>query len=75
MDANTKAYQDNWLGVDQSQNVMAGIGGDGGDHNKAEGGDVHFKASIESANLNDVLNNSKYFHIDDSGMLQADRYL
>ena len=47
---------------------MAGIGGDGGDHNKAEGGDIHFKASIESANLNDVLNDSKYFHIDDLGM-------
>ena len=29
-----------------SQNVWAGIGGDGGDHNKAEGGDVDFKASI-----------------------------
>ena len=42
-----------------SQNVMAGIGGDGGDHNKAEGGDVDVKASIESANLNDVLNNSR----------------
>ena len=68
VDANTKAVQDNWLGVDQSQHVMAGIGGDGGDHNKAEGGDIHFKASIESANLNDVLNDSKYFHIDDSGM-------
>ena len=65
MDANTKAFQDNWLAVDQGQTVMAGVGGDGGDHNKAEGGDIHFKASIESANLNDVLNNSKYFHIDD----------
>jgi hypothetical protein len=45
---------------------MAGIGGDGGNHNKAEGGDIHFKASIESANLNDVLNHAKYFEIDDS---------
>ena len=33
--------------------------------NKAEGGDIYFKASIESANLNDVLNHSKYFDIDD----------
>ena len=65
MEANTKAYQDNWLAVEQGQEVCAGIGGDGGDHNKAEGGDVHIKASIESANLNDVLNDSKYFHIDD----------
>ena len=39
---------------DQSQDVMAGIGGDGGDDNKAEGGDVDVKASIESANLNYV---------------------
>ena len=39
-----------------SQNVVAGIGGNGGDHNKAEGGDVDVKASIESANLNDLLN-------------------
>ena len=68
VDANTKAYQDNWLAADQSQTVMAGVGGDGGNNNKAEGGDIHFKASIESANLNDVLNDSKYFHIDDSGM-------
>jgi hypothetical protein len=68
VDANTKAYQENWLAADQSQTVMAGVGGDGGDENKAEGGDIYFKASIESANLNDVLNDSKDFHIDDSGM-------
>ena len=48
---------------------MAGIGGDGGDHNKAEGGDVHVKASIESANLNDLLNSYEHYHIDDFGML------
>ena len=65
VDANTKAYQDNWLAVEQGQTVMAGVGGDGGDDNKAEGGDIYFKASIESANLNDVLNDSKYFDIDD----------
>lgn len=68
VDANTTAYQENFLAADMSQNVAAGIGGDGGNHNKAEGGDVYIKASIESANLNDVLNDSKYFHIDDSGM-------
>lgn len=65
VDANTKAVQENWLAVEQGQTVMAGVGGDGGDDNKAEGGDIYFKASIESANLNDVLNDSKYFHIDD----------
>ena len=46
VDASTTAYQENWLAADQSQNVMAGIGGNGGDGNKAEGGDVHYKASI-----------------------------
>ncbi len=66
VDANTKAYQDNWLAADQSQTVMAGVGGDGGNNNKAEGGDIQFKASIESANLNDAFNDSKYFQIDDS---------
>jgi hypothetical protein len=50
-----------------SQNVWAGIGGEGGDHNKAEGGDVHVKASIESAT--DSFNSHDYYHIDDSGML------
>src|SRR6266550_8382391 len=62
VDAHTTAYQDNWLAANQSQTVMAGIGGDGGNNNKAEGGDAHFKASIESANLNDVLNDSEHFH-------------
>ena len=50
-----------------SQNVMAGVGGEGGDHNKAEGGDVDVKASIESANIVQQLN--EYYHIDDLGML------
>jgi hypothetical protein len=68
VDASTTAYQTNFLAANMSQNVAAGVGGDGGDHNKAEGGDVDFKASIESANLNDVLNDSEHFHIDDSGM-------
>ena len=65
VDANTKAYQENWLDADQGQKVYAGIGGEGGDHNKAEGGDVHIKASIETANLNDVLNIPNKFDIDD----------
>ena len=65
VEANTTAYQENWLAVEQGQKVYAGIGGEGGDHNKAEGGDVHIKASIESANLNDVLNYSKDFDVDD----------
>ena len=65
VDANTKAYQENWLDADQSQNVKAGIGGDGGSGNKAEGGDVDVKASIEWNNLNDVLNHSEHFHTDD----------
>jgi len=68
VDASTTAYQTNFLAADMSQNVAAGIGGDGGDHNKAEGGDVHLKASIESVNLNDSLNAYEHYHIDDSGM-------
>ena len=46
VDANTKAYQDNYLKADMSQNVVAGVGGDGGDHNTAVGGDVDVKATI-----------------------------
>jgi len=65
VEANTTAYQENWLAVEQGQEVYAGIGGEGGDHNKAEGGDVHIKASIESVNLKDVLNESHKFDIDD----------
>jgi hypothetical protein len=67
VDANTKAYQENYLKADMSQNVWAGIGGEGGDHNKAEGGDVDVKASIESAT--DSFNSHEYYHIDDSGMI------
>lgn len=63
VDANTSAYQKNYLSADMSQNVWAGIGGDGGNHNKAEGGDVEFKI------LNDSLNSHEIYHIDDSGML------
>ena len=64
VEANTTAYQENWLAVEQGQEVYAGVGGSGGDENYAVGGDVDIKASIESANLNDVLNHSKYFDAD-----------
>ena len=40
--ANTTADQTNHLWVDQSQQVMAGIGGDGGNGNAAMGGEVDF---------------------------------
>jgi hypothetical protein len=63
--ANTTAYQSNFLAADMHQSVAAGIGGNGGDGNTAEGGDAHINSTIESANLNDVLNNSEHFHIDD----------
>jgi hypothetical protein len=59
VDANTKAYQENYLKADMSQNVWAGIGGNGGDHNKAEGGDVHVKI------LNDSLNSHETYYIHD----------
>jgi hypothetical protein len=38
--ANTDATQKNWLSVDQHQEVMAGIGGHGGDGSLAMGGSV-----------------------------------
>jgi hypothetical protein len=38
--ADTNAYQDNWLAANMSQNVVAGVGGDGGDYNYASSGDV-----------------------------------
>ena len=46
--ADTTAYQDNWLAADQSQHVAAGIGGNGGDYNYAQGGNVDIKATIDS---------------------------
>ena len=63
--ANTTAYQTNFLAADMHQSVAAGIGGNGGSGNTAKGGDVHFDPTIESANLNNVLNDSEHFHVDD----------
>ncbi len=63
--ANTTASQTNILDADQHQSVMAGVGGDGGNDNYAKGGDIDFKSSMESANLNNVLNDSEHFHVDD----------
>jgi hypothetical protein len=40
--ANTDAEQSNYIKADMHQQVMAGIGGDGGNHNSADGGDVSF---------------------------------
>jgi hypothetical protein len=60
-DASTTAYQSNFLAVDAHQSVAAGIGGNGGNGNSAQGGNV----SVETANLNDVLNHSENFHISD----------
>lgn len=39
--ADTTAYQTNFLAADMSQSALAGIGGNGGDGNYAAGGDVH----------------------------------
>ena len=38
--ANTTATQKNYFEADQHQDVVAGVGGDGGDGNFAWGGDV-----------------------------------
>lgn len=40
--ADTKAYQTNSVVADQHQEIVAGIGGDGGHGNAALGGDVNF---------------------------------
>lgn len=40
--ADTTAYQTNSAKFDQSANLIAGNGGDGGNHNTAKGGDVAF---------------------------------
>ena len=61
VDANTKAYQDNYLKADMSQNVVAGVGGDGGNHNNAVGGDVDVNI------LNNSLNSYETYHIDGHG--------
>jgi hypothetical protein len=42
VDASTTAYQTNALVADMHQEVVAGIGGDGGSDNGAMGGDVSF---------------------------------
>jgi hypothetical protein len=60
-DASTTADQSNMLIADQHQSVMAGVGGNGGNGNWAQGGNV----SLETANLNGVLNNSEHFHAND----------
>ena len=63
--ADTTAYQTNFLAAEMSQHVAAGIGGNGGNDNYAKSGDIEFKSSMESANLNNVLNDSEHFHVDD----------
>lgn len=63
VNADTTAYQSNFLAADQHQSVMAGVGGNGGNNNEAEGGNVSPK--IDYANLENVLNDSEHFHVDD----------
>jgi hypothetical protein len=63
--ADTTSYQSNFLAADQHQSVAAGIGGNGGNGNYAAGGNVEIDPKMETANLNDVLNNSEHFHVDD----------
>ena len=62
VDTDTSAYQKNYLKADMSQNVWAGVGGNGGDHNTAKGGDVDINI------LSDSLNSHETYYIDDSGM-------
>jgi len=70
--ADTTATQENWAKIDQSANLIAGNGGNGGDHNLAKGGDVgialvHTNPSTEVTytELKDVLNHSEHFDVSD----------
>jgi hypothetical protein len=68
--ANTTANQTNSLVADMHQSAGAGIGGNGGSGNMAKGGDVsfalvHSDPTTETASLNNVLNGSDFFHLDD----------
>ena len=70
VDANTTAKQSNEIKADMSQFVSAGNGGDGGDENIAMGGDVEFalvhtNPNTEIVEMDNVLNESGYFDIDD----------
>jgi hypothetical protein len=70
VEANTTAKQSNELEADQSQMAAAGNGGEGGDENIAAGGDVEFALvhSVETtrvAELENVLNESEKFDIED----------
>ncbi len=71
-----KVTTDAWSGptnvvyLAPTQNVMAGVGGKGGNYDKATGGSVkldltHTDNTTEYAKLNDVLNNSHDFHVSD----------
>jgi hypothetical protein len=66
VDANTKAVQENWLAVEQGQTV------DGRRRRRrrrrqpqAEGGEYLLRGQHQIREPDDVLNDSKYFHIDD----------
>jgi len=70
VEVNTTAEQWNELEADQSQMVIAGNGGEGGDDNIARGGDVEFALvhSVETtkiAELEDAFNHSEEFDIED----------
>ena len=67
---NTTATQTSSLTANQSQSVTAGVGGNGGNHDHATGGNVsltltHTDPHTESASLSNVLNNSDHFHVSD----------
>jgi hypothetical protein len=68
--ADTTAYQTNWAKFDQSANLIAGNGGDGGDGNLAKGGDVsfalvHSTTDYTTTEVKDAFNDAAHFSIDD----------
>jgi len=52
--ADTTAHQTNWAKFDQTANLIAGNGGDGGNGNLAKGGDVSFALVHDEVNYTEL---------------------
>ena len=59
VEANTTAYQENWLAVEQGKKCTPALAAKAATTTRRKVGDVHIKASIDSVNLKDVLNDSQ----------------
>jgi hypothetical protein len=68
--ADTTAHQENWAKFNQTANLIAGNGGDGGNNNTAKGGEVSFElkhSEVQSTDLSvkDAFNHSTHFDVSD----------